>query len=130
MLRANRKRSARLSCRALTWPKPSSTPSAARMRLAATMSSTSSPFAAPADAALASGIAAPMLLVPAVAQHMAGKRAGVPALLEQHFAVDDRGEDALGRLLDAPGALREIADDDLVPAIHGGRVEDHDVAGE
>src|SRR6516164_11312638 len=64
-----------------------------------------------------------------VAQHAAGQRAGVLAFLVKHLAVDDRGEDALGRLLDAPGALWEIADDDLVAAFYGRRVEDHDVGG-
>jgi hypothetical protein len=47
-------------------------------------------------------VAAPVLLVIGVAQHAARQIAGVLALFVEHLAVDDRGEDALGRFLDAP----------------------------
>src|SRR5437899_6798550 len=57
-----------------------------------------------------------------VAQHAAGQCAGMLAFVVQHLAVDDCGEDPFGRLLDAPGALREVADDDLVAAFHGSRI--------
>src|SRR5262249_26113241 len=62
-------------------------------------------------------------VVVGVAQNAAGQRPGVLALLIEHLAIDDRGEDAFGRLLDPPGTLWEVADDGLVPALHGGRIE-------
>src|SRR5262249_15898070 len=65
-----------------------------------------------------------------VAQNAAGQCPGVLALLVEHLAVDDGGKDTLSRLLDAPGALGEVADDDLVTALHGRWIEDHDVGGD
>src|SRR5262245_27713822 len=62
-----------------------------------------------------------------VAQHAAGKRPGVLAFLVQYLAIDDRGEDTFGRLLDAPGTLWEVAHDGLLAAFHGGRIENHDI---
>lgn len=47
-------------------------------------------------------------VVVGVAQYAARERAGVLAVFHQNIAVDDRRHDALGGLLDAFGAGREV----------------------
>jgi len=68
-------------------------------------------------------------VVVGVAQHAAGQRAGVFAVLHQYLAVDHGRHDALGRLLDALVAGREVVQYFEGQRLHRVRVEDHNVGG-
>ena len=69
-------------------------------------------------------------VVPGIAQHAAGQRAGVLAVLQQHLTVHDRHVDADRRLLDAPAAGGEVVHDALRARLHRVRIEQHDVRRE
>src|SRR6185437_3471942 len=68
-----------------------------------------------------------VLVIPGVPHHPPGQGAGVYAILQQHLAVDDRVVNALGLLLDAPAATREVGHHRLLAGLHRGWIEDHDV---
>src|SRR5262249_61748820 len=70
------------------------------------------------------GVPAPVV---AVAQDPTGQRPGMPAVLQQNLTVDDGHVDALGRLLDAPGAGREVVYDLERQRAHRVGIEDDDV---